>query len=220
MKASSPPMVASSICSRRRWRHGAGAFILALAMVLVIALLQRWGLAAGLDRALMQAAGRIRASAAGQLITVPMLAASMAGGTAGRLILLGLAVGLLLAWRRGRDAVWLGVTALGGMLLNIGLKQVFASPRPDLLLHLDIVHSYSFPSGHAAGNLILFGALAMVIARRDAWVTGVSLIGLIGVSRVWLGVHWPSDVIAGWIEGVGWLLLCRVWRSKSQDAAG
>jgi undecaprenyl-diphosphatase len=100
---------------------------------------------------------------------------------------------------------------IGGTLLNLILKQIFAAPRPDLLPHLDIVHSYSFPSGHAAGNMMFFGALAMLAGRRWAYGAGGAMIALIGASRVWLGVHWPSDVMAGWIEGLGWLVLCAVW---------
>jgi undecaprenyl-diphosphatase len=99
----------------------------------------------------------------------------------------------------------------GGTLLNFVLKQIFAAPRPDLLPHLDIVHSYSFPSGHAAYNMMLFGALAMLSRRRIGYVLAGMVIALIGISRVWLGVHWPSDVLAGWITGFGWLCLCRHW---------
>src|SRR3546814_4413138 len=88
---------------------------------------------------------------------------------------------------------------------------VFAAPRPDLLPHLDLVRSYGFPSGHAAGNMIFFGALAMLAGRRSGYVGMGLAIALIGISRVWLGVHWPSDVLAGWIEGLGWLALCGLW---------
>ncbi|TWH95842.1 undecaprenyl-diphosphatase [Sphingobium wenxiniae] len=159
----------------------------------------------------MTEAGRLRDSAAGQHFTAFMQFASAMGGTGGRLLLLGIALAVLI-WRgRRRGAAWLASMAAGGTLLNLLLKQIFSAPRPDLLPHLDIVHSYSFPSGHAAGNMMFFGALAILAGRWPAYVAASVVIALIGASRVWLGVHWPSDVIAGWIEGLGWLALCRVW---------
>lgn len=205
-------MVGRSISSsaRKKWR-GAAALLAALALVLAIALLQHWGVVTGLNRGLMEAAGKARDVEGGAAITLFMQAASLVGGTAGRLVLLGVAgIGLWLVGR-WREALWCTATIFGGTLLNLILKQIFAAPRPDLLPHLDIVHSYSFPSGHAAGNLILFGAIAMLGRRRTGWIIALFFILVIGISRVWLGVHWPSDVMAGWVEGVGWLLFCSAW---------
>lgn len=211
MRACWPPMGARSISDRRGWTGGAGTFVLALLLVLCIALAQRQGSLDALNLGAMQAAGRARDMAGGAWITLGMQGASLVGSTSGRLLILVVSAALLL-WRRGvRTALWLAMTVLAGMLLNVALKQVFAAPRPDLLPHLDIVHTYSFPSGHAAGNMILFGALAMVVAGRSAYGAAALIIVVIGCSRVWLGVHWPSDVLAGWIEGLGWLALCRVW---------
>ncbi|WP_336970933.1 phosphatase PAP2 family protein [Sphingobium aromaticiconvertens] len=197
-----------------RWR-GAAALAVALALVLAIALPQRWGILTGLNRGLMTAAGQARDTGFGALATPLMQAASFVGETVGRLVLLAVAIVWLLVGRRGWDALWLTATVLGGTLLNLALKQLFAAPRPDLLPHLDIVHSYSFPSGHAAGNLIFFGAIAMLGRRRAGWAIATLCIALIGVSRIWLGVHWPSDVTAGWVEGVGWLLFCAAWQAKT-----
>lgn len=202
-------MGARFISDRRTWRRGAGVFILALLCVLAIALLQRSGVLDGLNVGAMAAAGDARAIS--PAITSLMLAASWIGDTVGRIAIMIAAIALLL-WRGRRSrAQWLALVMAGGTLLNLGLKQIFAAPRPDLLPHLDIVHSYSFPSGHAAGNMMLFGALAMLAGRRGGYVLAFMAIALIGVSRVWLGVHWPSDVLAGWIEGLGWLFLCRYW---------
>lgn len=206
--------------STQKWR-GAAALVAALALVLAIALLQRWGIVTDLNRGLMGTAGEAREG--GAAVTLFMQAASLVGDTAGRLVLLGVVcIGLWLVGRR-REALWFTATILGGMLLNMGLKQIFAAPRPDLLPHLDIVHSYSFPSGHAAGTLILFGAIAMLGRRRADWIIALFLILAIGISRVWLGVHWPSDVTAGWVEGVGWLLFCSAWlphRRNGQPSFG
>lgn len=212
MKAYSRHMAVRSISD---WRispvKGAGALALALFCVLAIALMQRAGWLDGLNVRLMEGAGQARDSAIGRDVTLLMRSASAVGGTAGRLLLLAMAFGWLLLHGRRQGALWLALTMAGGTLLNLGLKQVFAAPRPDLLPHLDIVHSYSFPSGHAAGNMIFFGALALLAGRRGGYYAAAAMIALIGVSRVWLGVHWPSDVTAGWIEGLGWLALCRVW---------
>ena len=211
MKACSPLMGAHSISDRRKAvEKGAGALALALFCVLGIALLQRQGWLDGLNFGLMGAAGRARDSGVGVMITWIMQFASAVGGTAGRFALL--AACCVALWRMARArALWLLCTVVGGTLLNLAAKQIFAAPRPDLLPHLDLVHSYSFPSGHAAGNMIFFGALAILGGRRSVYVLMAMAIALIGISRVWLGVHWPSDVLAGWIEGLGWLALCRVW---------
>ena len=245
-------MDARSISDRRSWQRGAGLFLLALLAVLAIALLQRSGWFDPLNIAAMKAAGAGRAAA--PWITPVMVAASIIGDTIGRLLIMA-AVALGLLYRCQRYAAqWLALVTVGGTFLNTGLKQIFAAPRPDLLPHIDIVHSYSFPSGHSAGTMILFGALAMLTrlelgappspfalslskgfpssfekkrastsSARTGWsnsgkkqpvlpyLTAALVIVLIGTSRVWLGVHWPSDVLAGWIEGLGWLCLCRYW---------
>ncbi|BAV63824.1 phosphoesterase PA-phosphatase-like protein [Sphingobium cloacae] len=183
---------------------------LALLCVLAIALLQRQGLLDFLNEGLMRRAGEWRHDPVGRHLTAGMQAASVIGGTTARLILLAAAAVLL--WRKARGrALWLALTVAGGALLNALLKQIFTAPRPDLLPHLDIVHSYSFPSGHAAGNMIFFGALALLAGRWPIYAIAALVIMWIGGSRVWLGVHWPSDVIAGWIEGVGWLAFCACW---------
>ena len=201
-----------SISDRRKAVvKGAGALALALFCVLTIALMQRGGWLDGLNIGLMERAGMARDSAVGQHVTPWMRSASAIGGTAGRLILLALSLGALFWAGRRQDAYWLAAMMAGGTALNLILKQIFAAPRPDLLPHLDIVHTYSFPSGHAAGNMMFFGALAMLVARPAGYWAAAAIIALIGISRVWLGVHWPSDVTAGWIEGLGWLAFCAIW---------
>ena len=202
-------MGARFISDRRSWLSGAGAFAFALLCVLAIALLQRSGFFDGLNIGAMSAAGQARDSS--PAITSLMVTASIVGDTGGRFAIIAAALAILLWKGRRPDPAWLALTMAAGTLLNLGLKQIFAAPRPDLLPHLDIVHSYSFPSGHAAGNMMLFGALAMLVGRRSFYAAAALIIALIGISRVWLGVHWPSDVMAGWVEGLGWLFLCRHW---------
>ena len=187
------------------------ALAVSLLCVFLIALFQQSGAVDAFNLAGMRVAGAAREMQGGGVTTAVMQAVSMAGGSIGRVLLFNIAlVGLLWQGRRFA-ALWLTFTMAGGTLLNLGLKQIFAAPRPDLLPHLDIVNSYSFPSGHAAGNMILFGAIAMLITRRAAYMVCGVIILLIGVSRTWLGVHWPTDVLAGWIVGLGWLAFCRCW---------
>lgn len=117
---------------------------------------------------------------------------------------------------RGRmfSAWMLIVACAGALVLNQGLKLAFARSRP--VLWPPIIHetSYGFPSGHALGSLVLYGFLAYVYAcwypRQSRWIYGfaASTIALIGFSRLYLGVHFPSDIAAGYGVGLLWLLLC------------
>lgn len=112
----------------------------------------------------------------------------------------------LWARQRGRDGVLLLSVALAQTAANSGLKALFDRARPALYPHLDSVWDQSFPSGHAAQNAALWLLLALLIDRRLLWLA-VPLIVLVGVSRVVLGVHWPSDVLAGWMEGAAFALI-------------
>lgn len=152
------------------------------------------------------------------------------GGTA-VLSLLSLGVIGYLALLRRYDLALLVIVAVGGaMLLNLLLKLGFDRPRPDLVPHLTEVYQSSFPSGHsmaAAATYLTLGAMmARVQPRRRlkiyflALAIGVML--LIGFSRVYLGVHWPSDVLAGWAAGAVWALLCWLaawWLSRRRRPA-
>jgi undecaprenyl-diphosphatase len=112
-------------------------------------------------------------------------------------------------WRRGdRDAFagLLGVIAVNEAL-NFALKHLFGRPRPNLFEEIATLHSYSFPSGHAMAAAAIYGMIAVVIARLAPslrlWVglAAVALALLIGLSRVYLGVHWITDVLAGYAAG-------------------
>lgn len=126
-----------------------------------------------------------------------------------------IAVGfLLLTGRRG--AAGLVVLSIGGgTLLSSGLKLLFDRPRPDLVPHVVEVYTASFPSGHATMTAIAYltlGALLMrVLPERRLKVfvlaTAAFIVLVVGVSRVYLGVHWPTDVVAGWAVGFAWASL-------------
>lgn len=118
-----------------------------------------------------------------------------------------------------RSAALLVLTSVaGGIALSLALKIGFDRPRPDLVAHLVDVHTLSFPSGHAMVSAVTYltlGALLAQIQARSglkAYVLGIAvmLTMLIGVSRVYLGVHWPTDVVAGWCAGTAWAIGCWV----------
>jgi len=122
---------------------------------------------------------------------------------------------LLLA-KQARAAGFVAASVSGALLLSLALKHVFSRPRPDLVPYLSYVMSSSFPSGHsmlsAAVYLTLGGLLArfqsslLLKAHVLAWASVLTF--LVGVSRVFVGVHWPSDVLAGWAAGAAWAALC------------
>lgn len=85
---------------------------------------------------------------------------------------------------------------------NSGLKYRFAAPRPPLELRLTVQDGYSFPSGHAQGSTVFWGFLAMYIKKPWAWVGAVVMAGLISFSRIYLGVHYPIDIIGGIALGI------------------
>lgn len=125
-----------------------------------------------------------------------------------------LAVSVFLWQTQHRWSVYLLLIAyVGGQILNRVLKNWFDRPRPSIVEHVDPVHSMSFPSGHAMISLIVYGSIAYLVARleptpglrRTTWALAAILILGIGVSRMYLGVHYPSDVIAGFIAGLAWL---------------
>lgn len=118
--------------------------------------------------------------------------------------------------RQRREAVFVLASAAGAVLWIVLLKAGFDRPRPDLVPHGVAVHSASFPSGHASASAAIFLTLGALLARfqhrrrlRVFFIgLAVFLTLLVGVSRVYLGVHWPSDIVAGWTLGGGWALLC------------
>ena len=136
------------------------------------------------------------------------------------LTVLGVTVALWLLWRR-RCALALGwVLAVGGnSLLNVGLKGIFERVRP---LHdhgVAVAQGYSFPSGHSSGSLVAYGMLAYVVLRclPPTAPRGLGLLAMLlaasiafttGCSRIFLQVHYASDVLAGFTSGMAWLVVC------------
>ena len=118
--------------------------------------------------------------------------------------------------RKGHAAVLVVAAVGGGMMLSTALKLGFERPRPDLVPHAARVYTASFPSGHAMLSAVTYLTLGALLARVQpsrrlkAFLLSlaVTLTVLVGASRVYLGVHWPSDVLAGWCVGAAWASLC------------
>lgn len=116
--------------------------------------------------------------------------------------------------RRTPDAIVIVVAVITAKALNLGLKFAFDRERPDLWDHLVRESTPSFPSGHSAGAAAVACA-AVLIARDTRWripvlVGGIIYTALIGFTRLYLGVHYPTDVLVGWCVGAGWVAL--MWR--------
>lgn len=115
-----------------------------------------------------------------------------------------------------RIALFVLSAILGGLLLSLALKTGFDRPRPELVSHGSTIYTSSFPSGHSMLAAVVYltgGALLAVAHRRRRvriYLIGWSVLAtlLVGVSRVYLGVHWPSDVLAGWAAGSAWAAAC------------
>jgi undecaprenyl-diphosphatase len=117
-----------------------------------------------------------------------------------------------LVWkRRYRDALFFMLAVVGSLLVNMGAKNHFTRMRPDLWASIAPEMSYSFPSGHAMGSATLSTALILLAwpSKRWRWwvtVPAVLFTLLVGMSRVYLGVHYPSDILAGWSAACAWVL--------------
>lgn len=134
------------------------------------------------------------------------------------LLLLSILVGVVLLHQHSHRRLYtFSAIMIGGGLLNFILKDAFQRSRPDKALRLVQAGGYSFPSGHSMGSMLFFGGLAYVlffsVERRPAWrIAGILscllAVLLIGASRVYLGVHYLSDVGGGFVAGLTWIGIC------------
>jgi undecaprenyl-diphosphatase len=126
------------------------------------------------------------------------------------------AIGYLVIGRKGHAALLLVAAVGGGMLWSTALKFGFDRPRPDLVPHGSIVYTASFPSGHSMLSAVTYLTLGALLARvhrerrTKAYLLALAVLItlLVGASRVYLGVHWPTDVLGGWAGGSAWALAC------------
>ena len=155
------------------------------------------------------------------------LAFTHLGGPTGLAILATIVAAVLFLRGERRRAFYIMFTGAAGGLINLGLKGMFERARPDLAEALRQAHGYSFPSGHAMGSIVVLGALAYVVLHfRWPWRLRALLASLllasivaVGISRVYLGVHWISDIAAGYAAGFMWLVIATLafdafWRVR------
>lgn len=147
-----------------------------------------------------------------------------------RISVMTLIVALFLIWQRRWYELLIAVLAVpGGILLNVLLKQLFQRARPVFDDPLFILDTYSFPSGHALNSTVFYGMLAALIFwnvinwrwRLAVLVVAGLMITLVAFTRVYLGAHYLSDVLAGILEGLAWLALCLIvvdilWRYRQR----
>jgi undecaprenyl-diphosphatase len=195
-----------------------------LALVVLLSLLVVSEVSLDLDRAI------IRLVRAPELLTflAPLRQITELGSTATVIVVAVLAAGVGVAigpWIHGLIGATVIAAASAG---NSLLKAAIARERPDLLEPILVERGFSFPSGHAALGMVAWGVLAVLVSRsrlpaglRRGLVIGLGvLVFLIGLSRVWLGVHYPTDVLAGWIAGaVIVLLYARLTRAVPSEPA-
>lgn len=123
--------------------------------------------------------------------------------------------GFLILTRKRHAAAIVLLSIISGTILSNLLKWIFARPRPDLVPHEMMVYTQSFPSGHAMLSAVVYLTLGALLARTQAepkvkvylLLLAITLTLTVGISRVYLGVHWPTDVLAGWAGGACWALL-------------
>ena len=139
---------------------------------------------------------------------------------------------LALLWRRSRRAAVFFALGFGGAVaLNLVVKAFFARVRPDLFAQLSPESSFSFPSGHTMGSTAFFLALFLIVRQlMPRWQGWMALLGLvltlgIGLSRLYLQVHYPSDILAAWALSSAWVLGLNVWyarlgRGRVEEAQG
>jgi len=136
-----------------------------------------------------------------------------------------LAAGYLLADRKPAIAAFTTAAVGTGALLGTVLKAIYERARPDVVEHLAGTHSASFPSGHAMNSAVVYLTLAVLIARsaqsrsvrRYLISVAIALTLAVGFSRVYLGVHWPTDVVAGWGVGGIWAICCSLVAKSLQS---
>lgn len=152
---------------------------------------------------------------------------ALGGPTVVTLVVLVVA-GFLLLQARYRTAWFVVVTWLSGEVVNTAMKHAFNRPRPTIVPHLREAFSSSFPSGHAMESAIVYLTLGAILMRvAETRITKLYCFGiailltvLVGASRVYLGVHYPTDVIGGWTIGFAWASICWLVEERLESSAG
>ena len=150
-------------------------------------------------------------------LTIIMRGFSLIGGTIALTIGTIIVVVQFAMKKWGREARLFAITMIGAGLLNITLKLAFKRARPEPSFNLSLPETYSFPSGHSLTSAVFFGALAAILtarirsqrARTAIWIVSTLMFLTIGFSRIYLGVHHTTDVIAGFAAALIWILVVR-----------
>ena len=195
--------------------------VVAVVLVVVLAGLVSNDVTDGLDLAIIRA---VRASALVAPLAILRQVTELGSTTAMMVLAIVLLLSELVArcpWSGITGAATIGLASLGNELA----KGLIARARPDLIQPIVVERGYSFPSGHAALSMVGYGVAALLVARSGA-PRGVKvaaafaagcLVALIGISRVYLGAHFPTDVLAGWLAG-GAVVLILAWLSPASKA--
>lgn len=200
--------------NRHRWSVPLAA--LSTAVFVHLALEVRDGELDAVDAAVARAVTALRGR-----VDYPMLALTYFGKGLCLAAVTALAVVVMLVVRRRREAFFLAACGIGTGLLNAGLKLAFHRARPDATLDylIESPSSFSFPSGHAMGSMgvLVSIVVALRVCRvpRAIWIVVTALVAVlvmgIGVSRIYFGVHYPSDVLAGQLAGAAWVSAMTGW---------
>lgn len=194
------------------------AIAVGIAIFVAIAIAVHLGAAHAFDRALLLALRRPGdlSMAGPRWLRQAALDLTALGSATIVVLVVGTAAISLALNRRGRDALLLSGCAASGYVLMRLLKAGFDRPRPQVVPHAVAVTDASFPSGHAMLSALAYLTLAAILSRGRnpravrifLWSIASLLILMIGLTRVYLGVHWPTDVLAGWIAGGVWAMFC------------
>nr|WP_296066886.1 phosphatase PAP2 family protein [uncultured Actinoplanes sp.] len=226
----------SHVVERNGWapvRHFAGRSVLGLLAIVAVGLgfgtllllvRYRWGPLQRVDQSI--ADGLNGLVSPHPAVVKALTVITSAGGRGVLFPLVVTVIVLLLIRRRPRLALYLAVTGIGAMLLDPSLKTLVGRVRPVVADPIAHGQGNSFPSGHTLGSTITYGMLALVLlsvarGRWRAWIIGVAttLVVVIGLTRIALGVHFLSDVLAGWFLGLAWIGVTayafRVWRREA-----
>ncbi|MDP9629368.1 UNVERIFIED_ORG: undecaprenyl-diphosphatase [Ensifer adhaerens] len=154
------------------------------------------------------------------------------GGTTVLTLVTIVTVGYLVLASRRATGMFVLLSVLGGWLLSTLLKIGVARPRPDIVPHLVDVHDLSFPSGHAMLSAVTYLTLGLLLSRVQSRratrlyviTVALTLTLLVGLSRIYLGVHYPTDVFGGWCAGATWATICwmiaRRYLPRPEESAG
>lgn len=160
-------------------------------------------------------------------LTAVMKAFTLAGPSLPSLLLLATAVSAF--WLAGlrRQAIMMLIAMAGALVIELSLKHVFHRARPEPYFNFPLPTSYSFPSGHALSAACFYGMLALLVAARvqrlsyrlAIWMACSAMIVMIGVSRIYLGVHYPSDVAAGYATACVWLVALALAQERLKSSS-